>query len=311
LEEKAMKKMARRIALPLAFICLLILPAQAEAQQNPEGNWHLTWHDYPEKGQATQALVVIYRNREQVCVEVAGGGCRYENKLTDTAWRLLYSVDPFEHSGGGQMAEDAIAPNGRRSIQWGYGTLGHWGGKSELQQTGLNEIRGQWSYGENGGSEIWRRAVPRVQRVVFKSKRESQTTPGGAPAQVQLDWWGVGEDRSVRAKFDLEIYGENLWGQHITGFIDFGDAVDMEFNLTFAYNILKDGSAHREPSNGLRVAGISAYAAIRQFATPGLKTLYVNGQAFPFELVLDGYQKPEKRESNSASASGAASNALP
>lgn len=284
-----------------------------DSQLSAEGNWEIEWHDYPEKGQVTRAVGVLYRTWEKVCVEVAGGGCRYQNKLkeNDNHWSMTYRISPFEH--GQTVQQLSVSKTGEIKLEWGYHTLGHWGGQSELRQISSNEIRGNWRYGDRSAAEIWKRAPPRVTRVVLKSKTTSEAAFGGAPAKVQVDGWDSNNNRDVRANFDLEIYGENLWGHHL---IDFGEGVDIEFSSVFGNNILSDGSRFFSfLYNPSKVIGIAGRGLLRQHATPGPKTINVDGIAVPFELVISGFPETESSvqttPTDTKTAYGAGSNALP
>jgi hypothetical protein len=279
----------------------LATPAEAISDRfsNLEGNWSVEWHDYPEKGQVTAAKVVLMRNWEQKCVAVPGGGCSFLNSVhqTDTSWNAHYTSD-LQNWGGGSSQ---VSPQGNLEIHWG------WGGRSELRQTGLNELRGRWSWTDRGGAEVWRRASPRITRVVFRgvsywgydarlatydapSSQLRSEWPGETPSRVEGTYggnWGPGIDmRGKRPTFKVEIYGENLWGHHI---IDVGGAVDLE-PLSYWTYIMQDGGRYSSLANRVQeVEGIELTVVIWSKVRPGTYALRVDGISIPFEIVTKGY----------------------
>lgn len=242
-----------------------------EPVTNPEGNWEVTWHDYPEKGQSTTAAVVLQRSRETDRVRWAAG------VTTDyTSW------------GNGRPEFN----QGRLEIQWGYRILGGWGGKSTLQQISRDELRGRWSYeaSKAGGVEIWRRAVPKVRQVVFTSEMKSTWIESGPAGRVEVKPGGAG-------KFNVRIFGENLWGSQV---IDLGD--DPQLRTQGVWGTYLEGTASPQPDgttvfketgsheglhNMKQIIGIQTDVILGEKFTTGMKLLRVNGISVPFEMVLN------------------------
>ncbi len=307
-------------------------PENAAAGPSLEGNWIIEWHNYPEGGQTTRLYAVLKRQWEMTSVEEEGGGNRYYNVASqaDGSWTLNYTSD-LENWGGTYPQVDE-----RGSLEYEWGDFA--GRRSTLRATGPNAMSGSWSTPHENpedrktGAEVWRRVTPRISRIVFKgvshyeyapdfapyddpaAQTESVATPGGKPGRVEGTYgsgrgWSAGNDmRGNRPKFKVEIYGENLWGHHL---IDVGGALDLEPLPEWRTFILEDGSTHTAPSNPTRVAGIVADVVIWPEARPGEKELWVDGVAYPFELVFHGFPGAPVSERRPSAAGTTAEGSMP
>jgi hypothetical protein len=299
-----MMSMARRVAgfalWPLVLVissCAMFWPEPAIGQDESklEGNWSVTWHDYPGPGKTTTALVVLARRWDLASAPVAGGATRFQAAphQTDRKWYVQYTVD-MRNWGRGYPEIDG---QGGVTIKWGR--------ESKLQSTGPNAMRGRWTERDKSGAEVWERVVPRITRVVFKgashydyaaefaqyddpaSKTETRWTGGGSPGRVEAtytDRWKPGESRGNLPKFKVQIEGDNMWGHHV---VDLGGASDLE-PLGRRY-MQQGGGTVASVVDPRQVKGIELEVVIYARATPGRKVLRVDGRDIPFDFVVRNF----------------------
>ncbi|MDH5804554.1 MAG: hypothetical protein OEZ54_05160 [Gemmatimonadota bacterium] len=251
-----------------------------------EGNWLVTWYNAEGMGSPSAALT-LGKPWDLVCDSTFfEGSCKRMYVRNDEAdWSLHGSY-------GDNMAQvyypitPDIQPGGVIKISHPYFVLGYWGGESNITQAGPNTIVGAWHYGEDeGGREIWRRAVPAVERVRFLSDIESEIVFGEGTGIVvdayDSFWWGPENDmRGNRPEFWVEIYGQNFWGNHVA-YVEGGPDIE----LVGLRPIYGDG----ESGELFNIIGLTAAVKIWEHITMGPKYLVVDGISIPFEFVVNGH----------------------
>lgn len=186
-----------------------------------------------------------------------------------------------------------LQPDGALKIEHDYFVFGHWGGRSELRASGpdAQTLVGQWSYGkERKGAEIWRRLPRSVQEVEFRSLIRSVATVGGPPAVVEMNYdytWSPDTDlRGNRPRFEIVVRGENIWGVNVV-WIDRAEDLEIRPLGSDPHPVLGVYTPQRNPET--REALLRLEAIVWSKAKPGRKTLWVNGVAIPFDLVVHGF----------------------
>ncbi len=251
-----------------------------EAPFNAEGNWIVEHMDYPKKGAVAKSALTVARPWRMVREELPEGGARWFYLRQEGPWELRRTGGgEYIGWGGGRVS----VSSGKIRVDHPTLVLGTWGGISEVSALGLNTMRGKWTYrgDNNGGAEVWQRAVVKLERVVFSSRGVKTEARPGAPAKVEVAYSGPGNNmRGNRPAFYVFIYGENLWGHHV---IDLGGAVDLE---PIGFKTFEEEVTGLGPES---VVGQWFIVMVWSRAKPGRKTLWVDHQPIEFDLVVKGY----------------------
>ena len=278
-------------------LLLVLLAFPLAAQPSPdgvgapfsvEGNWIVEYHGYPEEGATSKSALAIARPWQLVQEALPQGGSRWFQARQSGPWKMDKMAAPgFLHWGGGNIT----VTGGSVRIDHPTLMLGNWGGVSEVQSTGSNILRGQWNYREEAsGNEVWRRVIPRVTSTTFIYENVRSETLPSKPAYVEVPYSGPGNSmRGNRPRFQVVIGGEDLWGHQV---VDLGGAVDLEpLPPRYLYG--------EDPDQGLgHITGLIFDVFVWPEARSGRKTLWVNDQAIPFDLVIQGspYETPSDFE---------------
>lgn len=169
----------------------------------------------------------------------------------------------------------------------------------DLYRTSENTFEGNWYHRENSGFERWKRHRPIVSRIeVAPLPNKTNVHPWRAEADDEIivefsepysqGNWGKNAKLSAnRPGFRLNIYGDFLWGFQQ---VEFVDAIDFE-PVTYTSEIfsepLEDG---KRP-----VVGVSVDFRLWHHATPGEKTLRINGQDWKLRLEVPGWPRPQPK----------------
>lgn len=260
---------------------------KAEKIPTMEGNWYVEWHDSPEEGQVERAALTLAKPWEMKNEKTRSGAVRwvYYRKHKDK-WSLggWWGKNYGE---GYASIDPTVSGNNKITIDHPYYILGHWGGDSVVQLAGPNKIMGKWKYRDKGGTEIWTKAIPKITRVKFLSEIENEVVYGTVPGRVENTYSGyVWKDwndmRGNRPRFWIEIYGENLWGDHA---IDLCGAEGLEPR---EYSYIRDAASNLPGG----VVGIKFTVIIWPHFKLGRKTIFVDGMKIPFVFILKNYPWP-------------------
>ncbi len=249
-----------------------------------EGNWFVEWHDYPEEGMVERAALTLTKPWEMVEQSTKLDATRWVyNRKKNAGWSLDgWRGENYDY--GYNTITPVVSGNRSIEIEHPYFILGHWGGSSTVELVAPDKITGLWKYKDNGGKEIWTKAAPKITRVKFLSDIDSEVTEGNVGrVEKSYDsyWWSAAVDmRGNRPDFDIEIYGENLWGHHV---IDLDGAVDLEPR---GYSHMWDENALGRPG---RIIGLKLEVVIWEQFVPGRKTLFIDGKKIPFDFVVKDY----------------------
>lgn len=215
-----------------------------------------------------------------------------ENATTTGLWN--YSVCSVPGSSGCGEGQIPVSPEGKVRHQHGYGFMGLWGGFSTVKQVGPDELRGRWTYQDAyGGAEVWRRVRPQVSRVVLSSDVSVDFDPRKRPGRVEKTydgyWWGpTVTARANRPKFNITIYGNNLWGRHdirISPRLDTDNLVLSDLELGCCGNVF---------GTGREIVGLGMEVLAWAGAVPGRKILYVDDIAIPFDFIIHGHPQEDE-----------------
>jgi hypothetical protein len=262
----------------------------------PEGNWFVEWQNAPVETEQ-RARVVITNGVEYKCLALKSGGCWHGFRRQPGADWFMNGLAYYS------SGEHSQIYNNRLTVESSGINMDYY--KQRLQINGENNLHGTWTGYHNGedisGQANWRRALPKINRAVFRfnaNKRgeperfiESQMSLGGQPTEVKMwydgNWWGQGNNmRGNRPRFRVDIYGENLWGLHYQW-------IDRKTGLELAYPIFICGDGTRTKAwkyctNGLDVVGISYEVIIWHWVKPGMKTIYLDGTPITFDMKIIG-----------------------
>ncbi len=191
------------------------IPDYADPDIHPrldlEGNWQINWAN----AEVPSARAVLSKGGEWACKHREDPqGCWYAFYRNPTAeWQIRHYSGP---GSAGTSSSVDISPGGQMKIKWGYYTLGHWGGNSQLAASSDNRISGNWTYGEDeGGGENWERVHAKVTHI--GTVKNGETTRVRLGETLTLDTKYVNHVFSMRGNRStvyLDLYGENMWGLH-------------------------------------------------------------------------------------------------
>ncbi len=268
----------------LANAAFAQFPTQdGEVPFNAEGNWIAEYVDYPQKGEVSKSALTVARPWKMEYEALPQGGGRWFFARQEGPWQLRKTGGGGYLSwGGGRVSVNA----GQVRVDHPTLMLGNWGGVSEVSASGPNAMRGNWTYQEEyGGAVAWRRAVSKLEKVVFTSGGVKTEARPGTPARVEVNYSGPGNDmRGNRPAFYVSIHGKNFWGHHV---IDLGGAIDLE---------PRDFKTFEGEVKGLgpdSVAGKWFTVIVWPRAKPGRKTLWIDHQSIELDLVVNGYPHGE------------------
>lgn len=259
-----------------------------------EGNWIATWTDSDEP----TSKISIHRDFAWDCGKVP---CVYRENSAE----LLAFASPIDSQKlNGISAKKTSGGGSSLTIDWGYGFLGHWGGRSQTTMSRQASASGKWVYGDREGQTIWRRAYPHVQLTQAPKRGNDynsgvQRAPLGEPLTLRSEHYKPNTSfRGDRQSIFIDLIGQNMWGAH-RYFIPWETGLEIR-----GHNyICADGSVRSISLPSWWVAACNRRGGVRgvrvQFviwseAKPGLKTFVFNGQAIPFLLELDGYPEDTK-----------------
>ena len=277
----------------LALSLIVWFGRTLSAQEAPgpwEGNWEITYTDAPKKGGTLKSYAAIARDwpvpQDTAFEKGVGVGqsrpARTWIPVRDANSELVYS-STHDRNSTGNVGVIKPAADGSLKLKHPYGHLGHWGGESEVRLAGADAVQGTWKYGKDeGGRESWRRVRPRITKIEFSAREESNVNfgePGRMTTKYSADDWAGGN----RPGFTVKIYGENLWGHHVV----WVDAPGINASRFSPITV--------DPKEGLplNVAGIRVDGLFWSSATPGRKILHVDDLQIPFDLEITGY--PEEK----------------
>jgi len=263
----------------------------SEAQQALTGNWRVSIQN-PEREEVTTYLA-IRPNRELICNAAQPDGCIF-------SWHNMpgqFQVARRRPFPGSQLVfrydeiEAVRLVLNRLHIRHGWHHLSE-------ETTLIQSEPGQLSVDRQSGTrEQWQRLEPRITSLSISDALRTGDRPetGDYHPNDTLDvtlvteydawWWGPnGNMRAHRPKFNIYVYGENLWGYHEAYF---SDGIDIEPTRSRPILAEPDESGHRY------VIGHSFSFVTWPNATPGRKTLIINGQEYAVDLIVPGYPAPD------------------
>lgn len=268
-----------------------------------EGNWSVEWDNSPDNEEKL-GLFMLSKGWEYGCPGKESCYLHFFH-VPGVHWKLDGTALSRE-AGSQKWERDATEPKlGRNgfNIKHDYYVLGYGGAvesvRGEMDQT---ELHGEWHYGDNGGKSVWRRVVPVVESYTFGVKTDDEWQyfkglPGGEVPRVEVPWnesrWGRGNDmRGNRPRFTVWIKGKNFWGLQYP-WIDSRTGLE----ISNPWHICADGDGFRygywypciEKNGADGAVGLGFELIIWPGVTPGPKTLYINGVAIPFDLVINDY----------------------
>jgi hypothetical protein len=247
-----------------------------------EGNWVVTYGDYPEKGKTSKAFITIARTWTVPPDPAFDKGVAVGQSRPPRKWVPQRDpTSPLVHSAIGLPRGDLnLSEEGTLRIKYPYHHLGNSGGVSEVSITGANSASGRWSYNDGGGSESWTRAQPSIREIEFVSDITDKVPLGEVgrmKTSYSADDWAAG-NRSV---FMIYVRGDDLWGHHVAW-------MDAE-------GIAVWGAESRPISSDPNAAHLlEIHGAFWSAASPGRKILHVDGFKIPFDLEVTGF--PEERK---------------
>lgn len=255
------------------------------------GNWFVEWCDYPEKGQVSLATYSLSKEWTIAHTKTEdGANCYFHRQDSSSEWSVGIWHGEGYSEGYRTYNVQISSENTKIEIGHHHFILGYWGGNSVVSLIGPNEVKGKWLYRDEGGAEVWRRAIPKIKRVKFVSEIETEVVNGKSRGRVEGTydsfWWSPSNDmRGNRPNFWIEVYGENLWGHHV---VDLGGAADLE-PLEFSY-IQSDGGWSGVPG---KVIGLKFEVVIWPKFSPGPKAVFIDGIKIPFDFAVKGYPASE------------------
>ncbi len=246
----------------------------------PEGNWVATYHDYPPGG-TTAGHHTIHVAWNTTCTEDWKVGC---------IWRTVRADPPALNSGAfyNFSAGEEIVRNGNQvDFRWGYGHLGYWGSTGSLT-IGQDRMAGQWKTRDSdgfGGTAEWVRETARLTHVVVTAGEIVSSTAAGQPAPVELSYsaqgWGAGNDMpGNRPEVAVTLLGEQMWGHHM---LEFRDVPGLQIRDVYA--VWPEG----QERTAATMEGITFNLMVWPGLSPGLKTLWFNGQPVELDVRIKNY----------------------
>lgn len=248
-----------------------------------EGNWIIRW----ENTAPSEAYAVLSKGPGYSCVNAPEGGC-WSRFWRDAKapWRVGFTYKGTGKSAGGAVTLTAA---GQVSVEYGYGVLGHWGGKS-IGGAQADSIASQWAYGDQKGRETWTRVHPEVSEVESRSPPSASRRRLGDPVTVTVPYSGPGNDlRGNRPTAELRLYGRDLWGLQRYWM---GKESGVEIGSLWYVCAKDDKGALAETSDSSAclakggVAGVVLPLVIWPDARSGPKVIRFNDQDIPFNLVV-------------------------
>jgi len=250
------------------------------------GNWHV------EAGKYGEGQFSLHRPATTVCLHQETGGCLFE-------WQYDYTENQMVvQTRLGRLTDHAtvIAQSTTdRSLSLLRGsTWPHT--KVDLVASGEGEFEGVWERGDQRGPELWRRLEPKVDFIgasliggdtyapLEKWYRTDEiVTINSADPYNPNDWPAENNMRGNRPGFRLFIAGEHFWGFQE---VSFPDAVDYE--IFSRGNLAPFANSNPNDAPPGRLFNVYLWAN----ATPGLKTLRINGEDFKVNIVIPGFPEP-------------------
>ena len=245
-----------------------------------EGNWVMEFTNSPNKGDVLRMLVTLPGKWQLLCNGASFSPSNSGAPAVGGNWS--YRHEPSTSIPAGDFGTVTAGGAGVK-IKHGYFVLVHWGGASEVSIKGPDEAGGNWTYNDNGGSTVWRRSKPTIDRVRLQGLSETEA-PFGTMGRLEMNYAPGGGMRGNRPKAAIEVYGKDLWGQHVCWL----EGTDLE--LFPPSPIFTKG----QPSKPENIIGLRMEMVYWGNATPGRKTLHVGSLQIPFDLHIRDY--PEMRK---------------
>ncbi len=240
------------------------------------GNWIVSWEDAIQ----SRAFVTLTKGGAWQCTPTDGGCWGTFTRSADAPWVIDMWLDGLTIF----PTEAEVRPDRTIKATYYYAVLGHWGGIS-TGSAAVNEISGEWRYGDESGREIWTRVESTVTGVVGD---DGVAAAVGTPVTVTSDYLGpVTSQRGNRPGATLRVLGENLWGRQRYWLPKTSD-IEVSGMSCLCGDGARYADEHACFSNG-GSAGLEFALTIWWDAKPGRHYLYVNDTAVPFDLVLRNY----------------------
>lgn len=267
---------------------------QPQSAQTPiEGNWYASWADSEEP----DSYISIVRQFSWDCINRQDSWCQY--RVAPGAPYRVFAAKTAENAATGPRADKLTASGSAINIEWSYGFLGYWGGKSTVSVSSENTATGSWSYGDASGKASWRKVVSSITQVHAPRRRADGTMGFDRRAPGDLLTFNTTYEppsnnmRGNRPEFAIDLYGENMWGHHRY-------SMPRETGLEIGGHsfICGDGSTISSNRWNMSCLGAGGVVGVRidvnvwAHAAPGLKVLEFDGQKIPFLLDVENYPTP-------------------
>jgi len=247
------------------------------------GNWQI------EAGQAGEGLISLHRPATLICLQQDAGGCLYEWQYDYSSVEMVVSTRVGSLTNHATIVSQSTSDSSMsflRGSTWPHTQV-------NLVSDGDDYFNGEWERGDQDGFEYWRRLEPKVTHI-------GASFIGRAPYAQLENWYPISETaifrtvgpydprmwrpendlRGNRPVFRLFIAGENVWGFQD---VSFPDAVDYEIAVQ------GDMAPFPNSSPGDPPWGRWFRVVLWANATPGLKTLRINGEDFKINVVIPGF----------------------
>lgn len=264
------------------------MPNYADTADDPqiklEGNWFVTWSNSDE----TPALVALTKGGSRKCWDYEDGCWYHWKREPDAAWKAIL----FQPDGSSSSSDEiTMSAGGAMTVDWSYSHLGNWGGKSTLQASD-NSIRGSWRYSdEENGEEHWVRINSAINEVEVRHGDEIERKPVGEPVTVRTQWRNTTYHmRGNRSGFSIRFFGPNLWGVQRVFMPRYRDLEVSGVRYVCEWDGETGYESH--PNWGVcidqgGVRGIQVNLNVWPKATTGPHEIFINGEAIPFNLVVE------------------------
>ena len=280
--------LAIKLSVAILLAVVFTLPFTGHSQPNPspapipppelldrvEGNWEVTATDSPERGKTNRYLLSLRQKRQLTL----NGGSFVSGDSFSTTNGANWSYDRVSAPEWLGHSKDAIvySPSGSFSL------TDYWGRVSTFRPTGINEMRGEWRYNNNKGTERWRRLPTRISTIQYEGRTTNRVTYGGSLGRLHVDYDKSDGSRGNKREFSIKIFGENLWGYHYA----WVEGKDVE--AYWSRPIMGENTGKPDDIIGLELKGY-----IWSKVAPGVKQIHLDNVTIPFELALEGFPSTE------------------
>lgn len=151
------------------------------------------------------------------------------------------------------------------------------------------------------GDVTFQRVLQRVEKVVTATASDAQRRTLGELVTLKTQYLSKAHAplRGNRRKLDFYVFGDNLWGKH-QFHMPFTHGLEIS-KLWYVCSVIGSGPPRIVLDGKLctrgtgRVDGLKFDLIVWDHATPGRKTLTLNGQQIPFNLDIKGYPTPPEQ----------------